>query len=110
MTGLYVAGILVLGAVLGVGIRKIFGRSNLVQPNWGEIGVLALCTAWFLGILLYGTPIDDTAGFLRLITLVLTGVTGLFWGLLLGWSRYDRGKRWAGYVVIVGSVAAVLFL
>lgn len=106
----YPAAALALGAVFGVVARKIFGRSNLVQPNWGEIGVLALCTAWFLGVFLYGTPLDEGSTFLRFITLTLSGSVGFFWGLHLGWSRTNRGKRWAGYIVILGSVTAILLL
>jgi len=110
MNAAYAAAALALGSVVGVVVRKIFGRTNLLEPNWGEVGVLVLCTAWFLGVFLYGTPLDEGSTFLRFMALTLTGSVGFFWGLHLGWSRNNRGKRWAGYIVILGSVTAILVL
>lgn len=112
MTRFWIVGMLVGGFLVGVVGRKITvgTGSGWVNPRWGEIGFLSVCTAWYVGVVLYGTPLDDGSPWLFWALLVLTGATGIFWGVVLGWTRSTPLKRWSGYGVVVGAVAALLLV
>ena len=112
MIRVWIVGILVAGFFLGVLGRKITvgTGSGWINPRWGEIGVLALCTVWYVGTVLYGTPLADGSPWLFWAVMILTGATGVFWGVVLGWTRPTPLKRWLGYAVVVGSAAALLFV
>lgn len=104
------AGILVAFVILAALAGRVLGRSGSVSPRWGEIGVLALCTAWFLGVVLFGTPLDGGVSFLVVVALLLTAAVGVFWGLHLAWSASNGPKRWVGYGALGGALLALLFL